>query len=66
MTQPDVALMDAMEERAERTLDVLEALDKARMMRVTREAIVHALDEELREERDRFRMLASSPALPRA
>lgn len=50
-------VMDAMEERAESTLQVLAALESAQMMRVTREAIVASLEEEQRHERDRFRAL---------
>jgi hypothetical protein len=50
-------VMDAMEERAESTLQVLAVLDSAEMMRVTREAIVASLEEEQRHERDRFRAL---------
>ena len=50
-------VMDAMEERAESTLQVLAVLETAQMMRVTREAIVASLEEEQRHERDRFRAL---------
>lgn len=55
--QPVTEVMDAMEERAESTLLLLDALEKARMMRVTREAIISSLEEERRHERDRFRAL---------
>jgi len=51
--------MDAFEERAESTLQVLAALESAQMMRVTREAIVASLEEEQRQERERFRLLGA-------
>lgn len=47
-------VMDALEERAEASLRVLEALESAHMMRVTREAILASLDDEQRRERERF------------
>jgi hypothetical protein len=50
-------VMDAIEERAESTLQVLAVLESAQMMRVTREAIVASLEEEQRQERDRFQAL---------
>lgn len=53
-------VMDAMEERAESTLQVLAVLESAQMMRVTREAIVASLDEERRQERDRFEALRTA------
>ena len=49
--------MDAIEERAESTLQVLAVLESAQMMRVTREAIVASLEEEQRQERERFQAL---------
>lgn len=49
--------MDAIEERAESTLQVLAVLQTAQMMRVTREAIVESLEEEQKQERDRFHAL---------
>ena len=63
MTTGDAAVsevMDAMEERAESTLQVLAVLESARMMRVTREAIVASLEEEQRRERDRFKVLGEA------
>ena len=51
-------VMDVMEERAESTLQLLAVLESAQMMRVTREAIVASLEEEQRQERDRFRALS--------
>jgi len=50
-------VMDAMEERAESTLQVLAVLENAQMMRVTREAILESLEDERRRERDRFAAL---------
>lgn len=54
---PVTEVMDAIEERAESTLQVLAVLDSARMMRVTRETILASLEEERRQERDRFEAL---------
>ena len=53
-------VMDAMEERAESTLQLLAVLESAQMMQVTRNTIVASLEEEQRQERDRFRALAST------
>ena len=50
-------VMDAMEERAESTLQVLAVLETAQMMRVTRQTIVASLEEEQRLERDWFKAL---------
>ena len=58
MGEPPVTeVMDAMEERAESTLQLLAVLESAQMMRVTREAILASLEEERRQERDRFEAL---------
>lgn len=58
MGEPQLTdVMDAMEERAESTLLLLDALERAQMMQVTREAIITSLEEERRQERDRFRAL---------
>lgn len=51
-------VMDAIEERAECNLQVLEVLETAEMMSVTRRAIVDSLEEEQRHERERFRALS--------
>lgn len=55
--EPVDEVMEAIEQRAESTLEVLAVLESARMMDVTREAIVASLEEEQREERDRFEAL---------
>ena len=57
---PVTDVMDAIEERAESTLQVLAVLESAQMMRVTREAIVASLDDERRQERDRFEALRAA------
>ena len=54
---PVSKVMDAIEERAESTLQVLAVLESAQMMRVTRQAIVESLEEEQRHERARFQAL---------
>ena len=54
---PVTEVMDAIEERAESTLEVLAVLDSAQMMRVTRETILASLEQERRQERDRFEAL---------
>ncbi len=54
---PVSEVMDAIEERAESTLQLLAVLESAQMMRVTRQAIVESLEEERRQERDRFQAL---------
>ncbi len=56
-------VMDAIEDRAESTLQVLAVLDSAQMMRVTREAILSSLEDERRQERERFKALRA-PAAP--
>ena len=55
--EPVSEVLNAMEERAESTLQLLAVLESAQMMRVTREAIVASLEEEQRQERDRFQAL---------
>lgn len=60
---PVSQVMDALEERAEDNLRVLSALERAHMMRVTREAILTSMDEEQRRERERFRALRSTPEI---
>ena len=63
VAEPAVSeVMDAMEERAESTLQVLAALERAQMMQVTREAILATLEAERREERDRFEALLRETA----
>ena len=64
MEEPSASeAMDAIEERAESTLEVLAVLESAQMMRVTREAIVASLEEEQQQERDRFRALGETPGV---
>ena len=59
---PVSEVMDAIEERAESTLQVLAVLESAQMMRVTRQAILESLEEERRRERDRFQALRRTGA----
>ncbi len=54
---PVSEVMDTIAERAEDTLRVLDVLENAEMMQVTRRAILASLDEERRWERDRFEAL---------
>ena len=56
-------VMDAMEERAESTLHLLAVLESAQMMQITRKTIVESLDEEQRQERDRFRALGQTTGI---
>lgn len=58
-------VMDAFEERAESTLQVLAVLESARMMRVTRETIIASLEAEQRHERDRFEALRETAGIGR-
>lgn len=54
-------LMDDVEQRAEERLKLLHVLDTARMMRVTREAIVAWIEAERRKEREAFGALGREP-----
>lgn len=54
-------LMDDMEQRAEERLELLHVLDTAKMMRVTREAIVAWIEDERRREREVFAALSRKP-----
>ncbi len=59
----DVSAAEAtFEDRAHSTLHLLAVLDSAQMMQVTRKTIVESLDEEQRQERDRFRALGENTA----
>jgi len=54
-------LMDDMEQRAEERLELLQVLDTAKMMRVTRDAIVTWIEDERRRERELFSALSRTP-----
>lgn len=58
MEEPAVIeMMDVIEQHAESTLELLAVLQSAQMMQVTREAILASLEEERRQERERFQAL---------
>jgi len=54
-------LMNDMEQRAEVRLKLLQVLDTAKMMRVTREAIVAWIEDERRRERELFGGMSREP-----
>lgn len=55
-------LMDDIEKRAEERLSLLHVLDTAKMMRVTRDAIVAWIEDERRREREVFGALSGRSA----
>ena len=55
-------LMDDIEQRAEDRLKLLQVLESAEMMRVTRDAIVNWIEEDQRREREIFGALSRGAA----